>query len=149
MRILRPSPGTLLGATRCVAKSLTDAAAPCTDPFLALRHAILLTQPMDGADFAAVGHPKPMPAWMDCHCDSFMVLGWCDRLPPRSLCWADLWASRASPATLWGMCSRRPHDDVCRADELELVRALDARVRFSVSVHGVKSNVSRKIDANR
>jgi hypothetical protein len=59
--ILHPSPSTLLGATSSVARSSTDAAALMH--FLARRHAIMLTQAMDGADFAAVGHPKPPPAW--------------------------------------------------------------------------------------
>ena len=58
---LHPSPSTLLGATRSVARSSTDAAALMH--FFARRHAIMLTQPMDGADFAAVSHPKPPPAW--------------------------------------------------------------------------------------
>jgi hypothetical protein len=44
-----------------MARSSTDAAALIY--FFARRHAIMLTQPMDGADFAAVGHPKPPPAW--------------------------------------------------------------------------------------
>ena len=55
------SPSTLLGATRSVARTSTDAAALIH--FFARRHAIMLTQAMDGADFAAVGHPKPPPAW--------------------------------------------------------------------------------------
>jgi hypothetical protein len=44
-----------------MARSLTDAAVLIH--FLARRHAIMLTQAMDGADFAAVGHLKPPPAW--------------------------------------------------------------------------------------
>ena len=69
MRILHPSPGTLLGATRSVARSLTDAAALIF--FLARRHAILLTQPMEGADFGS-SRPSETDASLDCHCVS-----WC------------------------------------------------------------------------
>ena len=90
----------------------------CTDPFsgTAARHH---AHTADGRSRLCSSRPSETAASLDCHCNSWCWAGvtYCR----RALCagaWADLRASCASPETLCGMCSRRPHDDLCRADEL-------------------------------